>query len=192
MRLIPAALVLAFTIYCVVDVVRSNGSDVRGLPKPLWVVVVLLAPLAGGAAWLFAGRPRRSRLPGTARLNPPRPHVRGPDDDPDFLRTIDRPSPVAPAGPLRTGDGPGAAPIRDGTGASPPDGAGGTGTTGSTASPGTDGSAGTAGSDHANGTAGGSSDGPSGGTGGTDPTSATGSDDEPGQGAAAEADDRRP
>ena len=189
MRLIPAALVLAFTIYCVVDVVRSNGSDVRGLPKPLWVVVVLLAPLAGGAAWLLAGRPRRTRLPGTARLNPPRPHVRGPDDDPDFLRTIDRPSPVAPAGPLRTGDGPGAAPVRDGTGVSPPDGAGGTGTTGAAASTGTDGTTGT---DGAAGTAGGSSDGPSGGTGGTDPTSATGSDDDPGQGAAAEADDRRP
>ena len=186
MRLIPAALVLAFTIYCVVDVVRSKGSDVRGLPKPLWVVVVLLAPLAGGAAWLLAGRPRRTRLPGTARLNPPRPHVRGPDDDPDFLRTIDRPSPVAPAGPLRTGDGPGAAPVRDGTGASPPDGAGGTGTTGAAASTGTDGTTGT------DGAAGGSSDGPSDTAGGTDPTSATGNDDDPGQGAAAEADDRRP
>ena len=64
MRLIPAALALAFTIYCVVDVVRSNGSDVRGLPKPLWVVVVLLAPLAGGAAFatFAARRPHLPRL----------------------------------------------------------------------------------------------------------------------------------
>ena len=92
--LVPALLVLAFTIYCVVDVIRSEQHDVRGLPKPLWVVLVLLFPLAGGAAWFIAGRPRGSRPPGTDRLTRPRPRVLGPDDDPDFLRTIDRPRPV--------------------------------------------------------------------------------------------------
>ena len=121
MRLIPAALVLAFTIYCVVDVVRAKGSDVRGLPKTFWVIIILIAPLAGGVAWLVAGRPRSTRLPGTARLSTFRPPAVGPDDDPDFLRTIDRPRPVAPAEPLAPGGRPETAPARDGTGATSPD-----------------------------------------------------------------------
>lgn len=100
------ALLLAFTVYCLIDVVRSESSDVRGLPKLAWVGLVLLFPLAGGAAWFIAGRPRNTRPPGTERLGAPRPPVVGPDDDPDFLRSIDRPAPVDPPTPL-DGDGPG-------------------------------------------------------------------------------------
>lgn len=99
-QLIPALLLLAFTVYCLIDVVRSNASDVRGLPKPLWVVVVLLVPLAAGIAWFVAGRPRGTHPTGPARRTTPRPPVVGPDDDPDFLRTIKRPRPVPPATPL--------------------------------------------------------------------------------------------
>ena len=188
MRLIPAALVLAFTIYCVVDVVRSESSDVRGLPKTFWLIIILIAPLAGGVAWLVAGRPRSTRLPGTARLSTPRPPVLGPDDDPDFLRTIDRPSPVAPAGPLPPGGRPGTAPARDSTGATADDG--GTGgradgesddRTGGQADDRTDGHTGS-------GTVGGVG---SSSTDTTGPTDITG-DDDPGTGAAAETDDRSP
>ncbi len=114
--LVPALLVLAFTVYCVVDVVRSESEDVRGLPKPLWVLLCLLFPLAGGVAWLVAGRPRATALPGSDRLRRPRPSVLGPDDDPDFLRTIDRPAPVPPAGPL---DGPPPGPGPSAAGRSP-------------------------------------------------------------------------
>lgn len=100
MRFILPGLVLAFTVYCVVDVVRSESSDVRGLPKTLWVLLVLLFPLAGGAAWFIAGRPTNRTLrpqPGRAR---PTPRATGPDDDPDFLRSIRRPAPVDPPTPL--------------------------------------------------------------------------------------------
>ncbi len=100
MRLLIPGLVLAVTIYCLIDVVRSEQSEVRGLPKLVWVLLVLLFPLAGGAAWFVAGRPRGTRPPGTERLGTPKPRVLGPDDDPDFLRTIDRPRPVAPVEPL--------------------------------------------------------------------------------------------
>ncbi|WP_336922061.1 PLDc N-terminal domain-containing protein [Aquipuribacter sp. SD81] len=93
--LIIPGLLLAFTIYCLIDVIRSEDSDVRGLPKLVWVLLVLLFPLAGGVAWFVAGRPRASRLPGTERLGRPRPRVLGPDDDPDFLRGLDRRPPDA-------------------------------------------------------------------------------------------------
>jgi hypothetical protein len=91
--LIVPALLLAFTVYCLIDVIRSEDSDVRGLPKLVWVLLVLLFPLAGGIAWLVAGRPRRTKLLGTERLGRPKPRVLGPDDDPEFLRDLRRPSP---------------------------------------------------------------------------------------------------
>jgi hypothetical protein len=73
-------LVVAF-----LDVLRTPPGDVRTLPKPLWLLVVL-PPFFGPAAWFLAGRPAR----GTA--TPPRRKVeqRPPDDDEEFLRELRR------------------------------------------------------------------------------------------------------
>lgn len=81
LRALPFVLSLALSIYCVIDCVRTDEHAVRGLPKVVWVFVILLFPLAGSIAWLLAGRP--ASIP---RTQPPRP--RGPDDDPDFLRRL--------------------------------------------------------------------------------------------------------
>lgn len=115
--LIIPALVLAFTVYCLIDVIRSEESEIRGLPRLPWVFVVLLFPVAGGAAWFLAGRPRGTKPPGVDRINRPKPRVLGPDDDPDFLRTIDRPTspPAAPVAPAGAGE-PTAPPADDVTG----------------------------------------------------------------------------
>ncbi|WP_109473402.1 PLDc N-terminal domain-containing protein [Ornithinimicrobium cavernae] len=83
LRVVLSVAVLAFTVYCVVDVVQTEEERVRGLPKLVWLVVTLLVPLAGGISWLIAGRPRGILKP---RPRPSGP--RGPDDDPDFLRGI--------------------------------------------------------------------------------------------------------
>lgn len=82
-RVLLAVAVLAFTVYCVVDVVQTEEQRVRGLPKLVWLVVTLLVPVAGGISWLIAGRPRGLLQP---RPRPQGP--RGPDDDTDFLRGI--------------------------------------------------------------------------------------------------------
>lgn len=95
-----------FFLYCLLDVVLSEASLVRNLPKLTWVFIVVIVPLAGGIAWLVAGRPEhataapgstRSRGSGTRRNastrgNPPprrEPPPMGPEDDPDFLRRLD-------------------------------------------------------------------------------------------------------
>lgn len=83
-RILLALAVLAFTVYCVVDAVQTQDHEVRNLPKVLWVFITLLFPVAGGAAWLIAGRPR-SIL--DRRPQPPAGPL-GPDDDPDFLRGL--------------------------------------------------------------------------------------------------------
>lgn len=83
-RVLLAVAVLAFTVYCVVDVVQTEEERVRGLPKLVWLVVTLLVPVAGGISWLIAGRPRGILQPPPRRPQGPR----GPDDDTDFLRGI--------------------------------------------------------------------------------------------------------
>ncbi|GAA2378287.1 hypothetical protein GCM10010404_38210 [Nonomuraea africana] len=84
--------VLAFWLYSLFDVITTPDEEVRNLPKVLWVLVVVLVPLVGSVFWLLLGRPTRSRplrMPGRSindLVEPPR----GPDDDPDFLRDLDR------------------------------------------------------------------------------------------------------
>jgi len=93
-----------FFLYCLLDVVLSEQSLVRNLPKLVWVFIVLIVPLAGGIAWLVAGRPEHATAaPGSTRSRGSgrdsagragrggrrkRPPM-GPDDDPDFLRRLD-------------------------------------------------------------------------------------------------------
>lgn len=89
-RVIAAIAVLAFTIWCVVDAVQTEEDRVRGLPKALWVLLILIFPLVGGSAWLIAGRPTsilETLLNGRGRGGPPQ-GPRGPDDDPDFLKGL--------------------------------------------------------------------------------------------------------
>lgn len=84
--------VLAFWLYCLFDVITTPDEEARNLPKILWVLVILLLPLVGGLFWLLLGRPhgpRATRVPPpdtTKRTQAPK----GPDDDPDFLRDLDR------------------------------------------------------------------------------------------------------
>ncbi|MGB3762159.1 MAG: PLD nuclease N-terminal domain-containing protein [Ornithinimicrobium sp.] len=84
LRFILAIAVLAFTVYCVIDVARTDGDKMRRLPKAAWVVTTLLFPVAGGVAWLLAGRPHGQTGRGGGSTRGPL----GPDDDPDFLRGI--------------------------------------------------------------------------------------------------------
>ena len=90
LRVLAAIALLVFTVYCVVDAVQSEDHEVRGLPKILWIVLVLFFPLVGGIAWLIAGRPKSildvilgDRNSGSGPRGP-----LGPDDDPDFLRGL--------------------------------------------------------------------------------------------------------
>lgn len=82
--LIPFAL----TIYSVIDAIQTEDSRVRHLPKIIWIVLILLsAPSGIGAiAWLVTGRQKGPRTGQRGSSYPTAP--RGPDDDPDFLRSL--------------------------------------------------------------------------------------------------------
>ncbi|GII30702.1 hypothetical protein Pmi06nite_41440 [Planotetraspora mira] len=93
---------LAFWLYCLFDVITRPEQDVRRLPKILWVIIVVLLAALGGLLWLLLGRPRvGDTVPGVGGLYggppstmpPPAPRAeapRGPDDDPEFLRHLER------------------------------------------------------------------------------------------------------
>lgn len=87
LRVLWPLLLIAFTVYNLVDSIQTKDADVRNLPKLAWIVLILLFPLVGGIAWLLAGRPRTPRSP-FGRPVPPVQRPRGPDDDPDFLRKL--------------------------------------------------------------------------------------------------------
>lgn len=75
---------IGVAIYAGIDCLRSDDAELRGLPKPLWLLVILAIPLLGGVLWIVLGR---QPVQGSRR---PRRTV-APDDDPDFLRSLDPP-----------------------------------------------------------------------------------------------------
>jgi hypothetical protein len=87
--MLVALVALVLGIYALVDCLRTTGSQVRGLPVGVWVAVIVLLPVVGPLAWLLAGRTHGSRpAPPAASSRGAAP--KGPDDDEDFLRSLDR------------------------------------------------------------------------------------------------------
>ena len=82
-------------IFCIFDVIASEPTLVRNLPKLVWLFIVIIVPAVGSVAWLVLGRPPGAALsPGATRSRPQRPQraARGPvapDDSPQFLKSID-------------------------------------------------------------------------------------------------------
>jgi phospholipase D-like protein len=81
---------LALWVYCIFDVIATDDSLVRNLPKGMWLLIVIFLPDIGSLAWLLLGRPMyASWRPGDTSRRPTR-RVVGPEDRDDF-----------PAGPTR-------------------------------------------------------------------------------------------
>jgi hypothetical protein len=109
--LLPLVLLLdlGVMVAALYDCITTDASVMRNLPKPGWIVVILLFSGIGGLMWFIAGRPEgESDLASRADANHPagralraqaaltdteemprqprRPVA--PDDDPDFLRSL--------------------------------------------------------------------------------------------------------
>ena len=76
-------------VLLVLALIGSLSADrVRNMPRALWVLVILFVPLIGPLAYFLWGRP----LPPPQEGRPvrrPSPRPSAPDDDPDFLRSVD-------------------------------------------------------------------------------------------------------
>jgi peptidoglycan/LPS O-acetylase OafA/YrhL len=107
-----------FWLYCLTDAILTPASECRGMPKPAWIAVIAATFIGGAFAWLIVRQPVRAaarpnwdgadglddndfrwtdadeavaRHPaGRARSGDPVRRPKGPDDDLDFLRALDR------------------------------------------------------------------------------------------------------
>lgn len=117
LRFLPFILLIALVVYALVDCVRSDDSDMPvGLPKALWVILIVVFPGAGALAWLVVSRVSRQaagqvRGGGGTTGHPSRPAPRrpaprpvAPDDDPEFLAGLGRPRPAEPPAPEPAAD----------------------------------------------------------------------------------------
>ena len=95
---LAALVVLGLWIFCLIDVITTDESQMRNLPKLVWLLFVLFFPLVGSVAWLVAGRPdgsagRRSaherEVPHFPEYDRPgRAAAVDPEKDEAFLRQI--------------------------------------------------------------------------------------------------------
>jgi len=92
-RVIISVLIVAVCIYALIDCLRTDSRDVRGVPKGVWIVALLLLPLVGAIMWFLLGRPRSTARPAadgpSAAHGSPAGRPLGPDDDPQFLRNLE-------------------------------------------------------------------------------------------------------
>lgn len=95
LRGLPVLIEVGLLIFCLIEAIQTPSNELRNLPKPLWIMFIVLVPLIGGIAWLVAGRPVaadqdtwavRNDFPEYERPRPTRSIA--PDDDPEFLAQL--------------------------------------------------------------------------------------------------------
>lgn len=115
-RFLPFLISLALTVYALFSCIQTPDEDVPHLPKLLWIVLIVFVPFAGPIVWLLMSRAQGSRQEPVVRrpAGPPPTRPTAPDDDPDFLKSLDRyrdprttmkpPEPEEPQDKPRDGD----------------------------------------------------------------------------------------
>ncbi|MEV6412316.1 PLD nuclease N-terminal domain-containing protein [Kribbella sp. NPDC051718] len=90
-RFLPFLISLVLSVYALFSCIQTRDEDVPYLPKLVWIVLIVFVPFVGPIVWLLMSRTeavRRDR----AAVPKTKPTTRpvAPDDDPDFLRSLDR------------------------------------------------------------------------------------------------------
>ncbi len=82
---------LILWVYCIFDVISTDETLVRNVPKMIWLLIVIFVPSIGSIAWLLLGRPEGAgfKIGDTSTYRPPPRRQLAPDDDPRFLAKID-------------------------------------------------------------------------------------------------------
>ena len=76
--------VVILTVYTLVECALFDRSRIRGLPRWVWIFVIVLVPVIGALLWIFVGRGSRGASSGRVRRSV------APDDDPAFLKGLNR------------------------------------------------------------------------------------------------------
>ncbi|MBE6480816.1 MAG: hypothetical protein E7Z94_00260 [Actinomyces ruminicola] len=104
MRAVPYILVPALALYALIDCVRTPSENMpASLPKPMWILIILLIIGVGPIAWIITSRVQAAEERGgeiertvwsskervDLRLAK-RPRPVAPDDDPEFLARLEQ------------------------------------------------------------------------------------------------------
>ena len=54
---------LVIMVIALIDIITTDDTAVRGLPKFAWVILVVMLPLVGALVWLAVGRPTADERP---------------------------------------------------------------------------------------------------------------------------------
>jgi len=92
-RFLPILISLALSIYALFSCIQTRDKDVPYLPKLVWILFIVFIPFVGPIVWLLMAHGHGAplgRAPAATRS--PRPAARpvAPDDDPDFLASLER------------------------------------------------------------------------------------------------------
>ncbi len=82
LRVVLIIVLLGVYIASIIDVIRTPSRESRKLPVFVWLIIVVVLPVVGGALWWVLGRVWPDRKRG-------RKQVASPDDDARFLRQLD-------------------------------------------------------------------------------------------------------
>ena len=120
LRVLLPLIAVGLAVYALVDLASSDEEERGGIPKGLWIVLIILLPFLGPIAWILvkrsagrsgsryaAGRPSGGSSNGGTRRRRNTPLA--PDDDPEFLWRLEQqqrrqardvaPSPAADGAP---------------------------------------------------------------------------------------------
>ena len=102
LRVLLPLLAVGLAVYALVDLASSDEDERGGIPKGLWVVLIILLPFLGPIAWILvkrsasrsgtrsrpAGRHGPGSAPGGTRRRRNAPVA--PDADPEFLWRLEQ------------------------------------------------------------------------------------------------------
>jgi len=92
-RFLPLLISLVLSVYALFSCLQTRDKDVPYLPKLVWILLIVFVPFVGPIVWLLMARGHGvplSRDPAATRLYRPAGRPVAPDDDPDFLASLER------------------------------------------------------------------------------------------------------
>ena len=89
-RFLPFLISLVLSVYALFSCIQTPDEDVPHLPKLVWIVLIVFVPFVGPIVWLLMSRTQSGRADSAVRPAKPSTRPVAPDDDPDFLKSLDR------------------------------------------------------------------------------------------------------
>ena len=83
------AIAIVLMVFVLVDIITKDESQIRNLPKVLWVVIVIFLPIVGSIVWFIGGRSYPEQRDHGSFGDPRRAPVESTHSIEDELATLD-------------------------------------------------------------------------------------------------------